>query len=292
MPMSMRVLPAPWLSEALRRPLAERPDGLVHSIFASAVNVSVGGRLLTIVEPAAGRLPWGLTVISGADFTAFGLRPGDRVEMTPARLRFVRTGLQVDLGPARGWDPTIRKIDRPAPAERLSMAAELTPVGGLGRAADDPLRAWAAITSLRSAAGAMDGKLLDRASQTLIGRGPGLTPSGDDVLVGFNAAMAAADHPLARAAALRIAVTARGRTTDVAQSYHDAAARGAYAEHLHDVIQALVAVDGDTLEPAIARMLAWGATSGADTLLGILLASDALAAMRGAVGAIGSRHAA
>jgi hypothetical protein len=61
---------------------------------------------------------------------------------------------------------------------------------------------------------------------------------------------------------------------------------------VHDVIQALVAVDGDTLEPAIARMLAWGATSGADTLLGILLASDALAAMRGAVGAIGSRHAA
>ena len=58
------------------------------------------------------------------------------------------------------------------------------------------------------------------------------------------------------------------------------AARGAYAERLHDVLRAIATGTGDDLSPAIDREMAYGATSGADTLVGLFMALESSLAGR------------
>ena len=105
--------------------------------------------------------------------------------------------------------------------------------------------------------------------ERLLGRGQGLTPSGDDVLIGFIAMCAHAHRewglpdpaPLAAALAAR----APGRTTAVSAALLAEAARGRFAP----VVGAVCRASSAELPAALARLAAVGATSGLDTLVGV-----------------------
>jgi hypothetical protein len=120
---------------------------------------------------------------------------------------------------------------------------------------------------------------VEEATRGLAGLGPGLTPSGDDTLCGFAAVMALLSPYLTRdGLSLRwvaevIASTARSRTTKLSVTLLGHAARGEVAEHIGDVLLALaLPIEGhENVLRAAKRLLAFGATSGSDTLLGILL---------------------
>ncbi|MGH2406606.1 MAG: DUF2877 domain-containing protein [Candidatus Limnocylindrales bacterium] len=243
-------------------PLPAGSRGQVHSVFARALNVSLGSALVAIVAEDAGRLPNGVSVRAAPDFRGLGIVPGDGVVLC------------VDVAGATIWDPTLPLDHVPIPRERVRHLAGLLPAGGLGTEAEDPWQAWPSIRVLRRGLAAHD---LDRslvAAAELVGRGPGLTPAGDDLLVGCSAALRVAGHPLGAAFAAGVAAAVPGRTTDVAAAFHACAARGAYAEHLHDVV---LAVDDDALAGAVERALAWGATSGADAMLGVVIGLEAAA---------------
>ena len=107
------------------------------------------------------------------------------------------------------------------------------------------------------------------AAATMLGRGAGLTPSGDDVLLGA-IAMAAHGHrewgvldpaPLAGA----LAALAPSRTTAVSIAFLRAAARGRFAP----VVGAVCRATPETLPAALRRLAAVGASSGLDTAVGI-----------------------
>jgi len=114
----------------------------------------------------------------------------------------------------------------------------------------------------------------------LAGLGPGLTPSGDDVLGGFIAVMALLAEYLSdeaafyQAIALCIPGLARSRTLSLSSVLLEHAAHGEVAEHLGNLLLslALPVENSEVVQEAAARLLAYGATSGADTLLGVLLA--------------------
>lgn len=103
----------------------------------------------------------------------------------------------------------------------------------------------------------------------LLGRGPGLTPAGDDALLGYIAMAAHAhrDWDLPDPAPLAAALAARapGRTTRVSAAMLAAAAEGRYAP----VIGAVCSAGPEELPAALARLAAVGATSGLDTLVGV-----------------------
>jgi hypothetical protein len=103
-----------------------------------------------------------------------------------------------------------------------------------------------------------------RACAGLVGLGAGLTPSGDDFLVGFSAALRLTGHPLADVVAR---AGAEGCTTDLAAMFHHYAARGEYSQRIHSLLLRLVL--GMTADD-LAEALAWGATSGADCLFGVV----------------------
>lgn len=101
------------------------------------------------------------------------------------------------------------------------------------------------------------------------GRGPGLTPAGDDMLAGALLAARARCGPAAEPELS--AVAASVRTTDPAAAFLAWAARGQCIEPAHAVLLALAAGDERRTRAAAARLVAVGASSGAALLAGLRL---------------------
>jgi hypothetical protein len=119
-------------------------------------------------------------------------------------------------------------------------------------------------------------------SQQLIGFGPGLTPSGDDVLVGCLKGLwlrAGTEPHLHTTLDLwRHSLLPRLQecTTAVGAAFIHHALQGQFAEVLDGAAAALfVPTDPGALAVAMARLLSQGQTSGTDTALGLLLSLEA-----------------
>lgn len=106
----------------------------------------------------------------------------------------------------------------------------------------------------------------------LLGRGPGLTPSGDDVLAGFLVAARAFDRP-SGGVERAVAMHAGRATSALSAQLLRHAARGECAEQLATVLTS--PHDRDTASTAhpVARLLAVGHTSGAALAHGVLAAA-------------------
>jgi len=111
------------------------------------------------------------------------------------------------------------------------------------------------------------------AAGALAGLGGGLTPAGDDFLLGALYALWAT-RPSAQAAALAeaIAGSAIPRTARLSAAWLKAAARGEAGQPWHTLVGALAADDSRVLDRAVHGILSVGHTSGADALAGFVLA--------------------
>ena len=259
----------PFAAEAL---IGER-RGFVASVHARAVSLLLDDGPLVAFLPGESPLhPWAVAVpLASRDLARIGegatVRVSDGVlEVGPLRIELA--GLEV-------VDLRLRRRLRALPdAGRQALAR-----GAAARPAAGPFDPALAIALERFRTG---GEL--RGLVTLVGLGEGLTPSGDDVLVGVLAGLDAARETLGDAAVLRERLCAeleRGtsRTTRLAAQMLDAAAAGFYAEPVLGVLEtlALPKPGAKALERAIADLLAVGHRSGADTLRGISAALERLA---------------
>lgn len=233
--------------------------GRVHSVFARALNVLWhDGRLLTLQGPAPLAAPFALALTQLPPRGV--LAPGVRLAGSLFDWRQARTvALEMPRGPL-AFDPD----GLPAPPCAQALAS------GAGLRARKALERGIAESDLATFA---DG------ASALIGLGEGLTPAGDDCVVGALAAI----HRLApawlmtdRQARDRFVDAARHRTTDIARDFLLEALEGRFAE---PVLALLTAPSGGPAVAAARDLLAAGATSGADTLCGIRLGGRALEAV-------------
>jgi len=107
--------------------------------------------------------------------------------------------------------------------------------------------------------------------ERLLGRGPGLTPSGDDVLAGYLVGAAAYGLPADELAAL-VHSQAHRRTTTLSAALLRHAALGEAIPQVAGLLDALGG--GRRLDRALAELLAVGHTSGAALAAGVLAAAD------------------
>jgi Protein of unknown function (DUF2877) len=107
--------------------------------------------------------------------------------------------------------------------------------------------------------------------QALLGRGPGLTPSGDDLLAGLLLGARAFGRPMDELAAL-IDELAPGRTTALSARLLHHAGAGECVREVAALIAALP--DPRRRDPAIAALLALGHTSGAALGRGLVIAAE------------------
>jgi len=268
-PMPLRALRMSASIAPLLRPGA---SGSVVATYRRAVDLRLGGRAVVLAAESLGDQPHGI-VLPEAVLDGRDVRRGARVHVRPGLLEVAGT-LRLSL-PATVWDPRLGSLTPHGGVARLGQAVaalqaarESAPAGHGTGAVRAP---WSPVTAAARSLTTGDAEPLERAGAALIGLGPGLTPAGDDVLVGFTAALTALDDPRARPLARAWADTARGRTTTVAETFHLHAAEGEYAGRLHGLLASLLAGPPAAIPDAIDRAAAWGATSGWDTLLGVEL---------------------
>lgn len=251
--------------------------------------------LVCIGVPAIGRGPINVLIPDKGDWPggrAFGLYEG---------VKGVAGRRQLSIGPdlviatqgAPIWTPPAfaATVDETTLTKSLGQVRSLMPglvptdgVAGLvfdpeGRAARTPTAQAAGpqIAALRAAlpaalsSGAWSDNAL-RAALLLLGLGPGLTPSGDDFLGGLMLALSARGNADLRDALWEhLAGEIDDLTVPVSAMHLSAAADGMGAEIVHHLIGAMQRGDTAALPLAVGDVLDLGATSGADTIAGLVV---------------------
>jgi hypothetical protein len=231
--------------------LADGWAGTVLAVFDRAVYLTpTGGDLLVVHDVGHGTTPTSVQIDVGR-LGGWPCRPGDRAAGRVGHLRL--GGLVVDLRHTPAWRPGAPVPPTCAPSPSATMTAGCRP------------------DLLAHARAVLSGAPL----RDLVGRGPGLTPAGDDALVGMLAVLHRATPPECAAPVLarlqRALPPLLDRTTPISAHYVRLALRGAFTEHLTAVVDALAA-GGEPSDGQLERLLATGATSGADALAGVVAA--------------------
>ena len=246
---------------------------------------------------------------SRCDMADLGIRVGARVRSENGDL-LLGDDVLLRTSSAALWRPPVidKRASRNIILTRLgqleSFVAGNAPYDGLARLGRDaePLAnggpvdsakdsqlvnlALPALTSLVCGTWEREANGIEAGVKGLIGLGPGLTPSGDDLLAGFVVALSVLactskleEHHRrlmyldGRVRSVRGSISrhAEEGTTEISAALLSQAAKGAASSSVHSLVRAIVAPVGDDVLGAATALVNHGHTSGWDCLAGILL---------------------
>ncbi len=272
-------------------------DATVHSVFREAINLRLipDGTLVTIVASSEADLPQGIRVDTPVGFSFETSIPGPQAT---CRGETVHLGsVSIALRGARRWkcDLPALRADLANPAvsaawtsvwqalsrRQLESNADIVAASLLGSDQTSrsvvAARAGAAMKGLIRATRGHDLPGAEASARGLIGLGHGLTPSGDDVLVGYLAGLwcALADDAGRQEFAARLGLTivaSSAQTNEISRAYLSHAALGQVSSKLAALAEAICrGMESPALfERAMAAMQV-GHTSGLDAVTGLLL---------------------
>lgn len=236
------------------------PDGewTLHSRFSQALNfVHTDGELLTLYRYGKGMAPGGV-LLSTTQFSNFAhvsriIKQGNILRGNGVTVHSRRI-LRLQLNSA-----AVTPVDLSSYTQQSGLS------GALNQPFDTMPYYPEIITQLERW---HHGAIPDW--RWLIGRGPGLTPSGDDMLTGIVAVLHVVGFSAQLLHFLPPADQLAQLTTSVSCSYLNSARIGEFSTPLLKVMRSLQTRCNS--RSAIRRLLAVGHTSGADTLLGIAIA--------------------
>ena len=281
--------------------------GRVLANYRRACNLLTSeGEIIALVGPAIGNGPLNI-VIEGAGVLET-VKPGWPAVFSDGQL-ILGDSLIVSLDGAQLWSPEVnwgRLATQPRRLERnlavlcswLSQAENLAndfAQGLLNLVLDDEkgpgmredgarspqnqaflTMARAAIKGLMQSLQDGDRSGIRENAALLAGLGPGLTPAGDDYLVGLMAGLRLWPAPLENSGlspeeACQIILEAtEGRTTLLSRAFLHSAKEGLFGENWHELLAELARGEPIGIQRAARRILSSGATSGADSLAGFL----------------------
>lgn len=258
--------------------LASTQQARVLNAFGRACNlVNERGEVLALLTQELPLTPFALRVHTTDARPFENVKAETVVRVEGENLRIGE--MQIETHAARLWNPqpdweAVRGAF--ANSARLAQLTELAlAIGKEGSLLQTPHR-WPAQAQLIHALHARNLPQAILAAQTLAGRGAGLTPAGDDFIVGVLLAVWAitplTPHPLLPQGEgelpAMIASAAAPHTTTLSGAYLHAAARGECTEQWHNLFNAIVQHKDPRLE--LEALLAIGHTSGADALAGFI----------------------
>jgi len=292
-------------STAANRIRGREVIGRVHSVFKGAIDILMpSGSIISVVREDVGRGPINIvTDLPGErSMTELEVESKQAVLVTNQDMRIGGDRLLISMRgaglyePEKDFRPGLRQVSEIK--ENLTIAAEMAKKSGHheglgdligplitnGMKMKDPenLNRFSrlALPRVRSLLRSiMKGRTsdLEEKVRNLVGLGPGLTPSSDDMLSGLMASLALialnlhGNMRLVKAINGKIALGARKRTTKLSQEYLMHAARGEMSEHFLELIKKILTGQPKEARDATELVLKVGETSGTDTVLGILL---------------------
>jgi hypothetical protein len=290
------------MSRWVRDQLAARSRAQVVGVQSRACHLGLDADALVILSaPGVPLSPNGVAVdvAPTVTMTEAGFRAGQTVTLSSHGPGEAGADWRVVLDGAAIWEPrpVLRRVALGLIEDRLRQirlavrahgaSESLLPL--LWPAAAAPGTLPAALIRLASVPARLLGEAAIRgdaesvagAAAGLAGLGPGLTPSGDDLLAGFAAAWTLIGESLGldgaggREVASALVSGARAGASAVGRAWLGHAVRGELAEPLRRFADALFAVDARDLEPALRAVLGVGASSGTDWAVGFFLGADA-----------------
>jgi hypothetical protein len=281
-----------------RRILSGAAEGRVAAVFGAAFYIETESQMLCLASAAVEPGPLSLITFAPAetDWRAHGLRPQERVALSPLELR-VGNHARFPLRGATPWapEPMIRAPDPTTAARGLTAfrtaAYDLTAPEGLGAFLEpgympgrkNPISQAAAAPiaeARRWIAGVIRGERPDSArdlnwAYRLTGLGVGLTPSGDDFLGGTMIALhALGQQEISRALWRDLCPHAREATNAISFALLSAAAEGLGSESVHRMLGAVLHGDVSAIRAGLPGIGRIGHTSGWDAMAGVATALD------------------
>ncbi len=271
-------------------------DATVHSVFKEAANLyfTNARELLTLIAGNEGDLPQGIRIHTpqGFSFEEF-LKRGESLSCREDFLRSKSGSFAMDLRGAQRWQCRIPKVDFNDPSvraawtqvwEALSRRLDQTAIPALqARPSKDGFRQTdmdrkmdGLICELVEAVRRLD--LPEQAIMArLVGLGEGLTPAGDDFLVGFltglrSAAGGKKERLLFLSELGEMVVRCSDQTNDISHTYLYHASRGEVSSRLVSLAAAIsTAENSDRLLRIAEEALRVGHSSGMETVRGLLI---------------------
>jgi hypothetical protein len=253
---SLSVAPAArdWL-------LTSRQPRILH-IFDSACNlINERREVLSIVTQQIGNGPFNLVIEDGILFSDH-LQAESSVSIGAGKIGLGH--LTINTEAAAPWSA------RPDWERLRSRKEDIITRTGLSPIANyQPVLPKSLLCNLSAALPGGDIAAGLAAARGLAGLGNGLTPAGDDYILGAVYA-ARIIHPsdVANALAKQVTNTAAPLTTSLSAAWLRAAGRGEVGILWHQFFEALISADGALIQESIDNLLAVGHSSGADALAG------------------------
>jgi hypothetical protein len=291
-----------------------------HSVFMRACNIETdSGELVTLLAPGSGNLPHGIRCALPFAPLYTRLRQGQAATLEGAALRIPAVDFVMDFSRAAVWNGTVaaspglrgtgaqgalrelcETLRARAPDQGVAPAlfSSGSPHSTLERAL--VARMGQTLPILACATETNDAGAVVSALRALVGLGAGLTPAGDDFIVGYLAALWSRSRREPGIAGLLCALAVPvGQlsldTNAISRQMLLDALQGHFAERLTEVVRCVC--DGGDVARAAMRSLEIGHSSGADLLCGLLFGYSSTLTARLIQGCAtdhhsGNRHAA
>ncbi|WP_249315976.1 DUF2877 domain-containing protein [Gehongia tenuis] len=244
--------------EAAEKMFRNGAEGCVHSVYRSVINLQLPGRLMALHPSEATKTPLSITLRGTLPKAVRGMP----VRFTPRWLEIEDT--IIFAGERQVWNPKLAGRLTRDTMDGIARAIERNLFAFMDKEGSDSGVLTAAfqkrIAAMEKAAGWRE--VLEQVP-SLIGLGQGLTPSGDDFLVGMLWACRLTAAPFDELSN-RVRELAGG-TNDLSREFLLRSCEGEFGEKLHRLAR-----EGN--EAAVKSVAETGHSSGRDTLRGILMA--------------------
>jgi hypothetical protein len=264
-------------------------NAAIQSLFDSSLNLRLGheDRLITVLVSNHYELPQGIRLDKKIPLQSLtvGLRAASRGGI----LRFDSSPLTINLHGAPIWNKRLYALTGSIEQAWSIIWSTLNEGQRLNKTeliAEDLFRSDQGslltrrlsqfVHKLIAAAKRFDSHTCTEAAHKVIGLGPGVTPSGDDILIGFLAGLhSTADHKKERLEFIQAVGNAlfffSRETNDISRTYIQHAIKGEFSSSFVTLIEAIQFGDEARLISVTKDAMQIGHSSGMDSITGLLM---------------------
>lgn len=252
-------------------------ENRVHSIFKNGINIEGSSGLVFIGTDINGKLPFGIHLNQTNIELLVNIDRDTILEFNKELETLVTTNYVIELNKAEIYScklPRDKKdISHIGLSSLLNYIREMNIFTGLDMTIEDMLLDnEGLIYRLKTSVISRDEEYINGVLKSIIGRGKGLTPSGDDLLIGLlwiNEISGILSKEFLNR--LKQLIFQGGLTTDVSINYYKSAFKGDYSSSLIDLCYSIIEFNEEEIRINLENIIQYGHTSGADLLSGIAL---------------------